>query len=89
METGYQSWYYTLQKFQKQSSSHRAIAINPQPRKLNHTIITDTISVARRPIATFLPVCADDNRDLIAGLSDFTNRGRLFIRCYRCSTGNE
>jgi hypothetical protein len=57
-----------------ESRSHCNIAINPQPRKLNHTIITNTINAARKQIATFLPVCADDNRDLIAGFCDFTNR---------------
>jgi len=56
-----------------QSSSHCNIAINPQPRKLNHTIITVTISAARRQIVIFWPGCAD-NRDLIGGFCDFTDR---------------
>ena len=56
-----------------QSSSHCNIAINPQPRKLNHTIITVTISAARRQIVIFWPGCAD-NRELIGGFCDFTDR---------------
>jgi hypothetical protein len=76
-----------------QSNSHRIIATNPQPRKPNHTIITDTINAARKQIATFLLVCADDDRDLVDGscnsTRDFANRWRSFIRCYHCLTSNE
>ncbi len=62
------------QKFLMQSTSHCNIAIIPHPRKLNQTIITDTISTARNQIATFLPVCTDDNRDLIDGFCGFRDR---------------
>jgi len=76
-----------------QSRSHCNIAINPQPRKLNHTTITNTISAARKKIATFRPVFADDNRDLIdescSSTRDFTDLWRSFIRCYRCLTSDE
>jgi hypothetical protein len=36
----------------------------------------------------FWPVCAD-NRDLIGGFCDFTDRWRSFIRCYRCLISDE
>src|SRR5882762_394418 len=78
---------YVVQKVLMQSSSHCNIAISPQPRKPNHTIITVTISTARAPIANFLLACADDNRDLLEGVCNptrgFADRCRSFIRCYR------
>jgi hypothetical protein len=76
-----------------QSRSHCNIAMNPQLRKLNHTIITNTISAARKQMANFLPVCADDNRDFTGELCnstrDFTDRWMSFIRCYRGSTSDQ
>jgi hypothetical protein len=57
-----------------QSNSHCNIVMAPQPRKPNHTIMADTINPARRQMATFLPVCLDDNGDLDGGFCSFTDR---------------
>jgi hypothetical protein len=55
------------QKSLMQFSSHRKAAVKPQPRKLNHAIIADTINATRRQTANFIPGRPDENRDLVDG----------------------
>jgi hypothetical protein len=42
-------------------------------------IITNTINAASRMIASFLPVCADNNRGLVEGFCIFANWNYSFI----------
>jgi hypothetical protein len=48
-----------------QSKSHRNIVTTPQPRKPNHVIIADAITMARMQIASFLPIRGGGNPGLI------------------------
>jgi len=70
MEPGQQqgsSQKYVVQKFLMQADSHCNISTVPQPRKPSHAIMTATISVTSRQMATFRPVRAGERRDLMAG----------------------
>ncbi len=58
---------YILQTFLMQADSHCNISTIPQPSKPSHAIMTDTINVASKQTATFLPVRAGESRALMAG----------------------
>jgi hypothetical protein len=71
---------YAVQNCFTQFNIHCNSPIIPQPKRPNHTIITDRINAARRQIATFLPICTDRNRSLFDGFGSFADRWRSFIR---------
>jgi hypothetical protein len=74
-----QGYKYVVQRFLTQDNIHCNIAITPQPRKPNQTIITDTINAASKQIASFRPVCRDDNPELVERFCIFSIAGD----CYR------
>jgi len=48
-----------VQRLLMQAANDRNISTIPQPRKPSQTIIVETISVARKPITTFLLIVVD------------------------------
>jgi hypothetical protein len=71
---------YAVQKCFTQFNVHCSSPIIPQPRKPNHTIITDRINAARKQIATCLQAWEDRNPSLSNGFGSFADRWRSFIR---------
>jgi hypothetical protein len=71
---------YAVQKCFTQFNVHCSSPIIPQPRKPNHTIITDKINAPSKQIATLLQVWADRNPSLSNGFGSFADRWRSFIR---------
>jgi hypothetical protein len=80
LRTGYSSnQKNVVQRLLMQATNDRNISTIPQPRKPSQTIIAEAITVASKPITTFLLIGLDEDRALI--LAPRMSTGwRLFIR---------